>query len=218
MDGSTDKGCCDNELLLAVWCDSGGKDERVHTRMSFFKVTRPQAVSGQGLFQVLESALQRLGIHAIDAIQCHKLVGIATDGASANIAGGGLKGLVEQKLPWIFWMWCLAHRVELAIKDALCGTTFDALDEMLLRLYYLYEKSPKRFREIISNLKECFLFDDGGAKPIRASGSRWISHKFNALKRVLSRYGAYTNHLAALSEGSSVKSVDCAKLRGYYRR
>ena len=37
MDGSTDKGNCDNELLLAVWCDSDGKDERVHTRMSFLR-------------------------------------------------------------------------------------------------------------------------------------------------------------------------------------
>ena len=34
-------------------------------------------------------------------------------------------------------------------------------------------------------------------------------------KHVLSRYGAYTNHLAALSEDSSVKSTDRAKLRGY---
>ena len=118
-------------------------------------------------------------------------------------------------------MWCLAHRMELAIKDALTGTTFDAIDEMLLRLYYLYEKSPKKCREleeIVSDLKQCLQFDDGGTKPIRASGSRWISHKLNALKRVLSQYGAYTHHLAALSEDSSVKGVDRAKLRRYHRK
>lgn len=38
LDGSTDKGNCDNELVLAVWCDPDGKDERIHTKMSFFKV------------------------------------------------------------------------------------------------------------------------------------------------------------------------------------
>ena len=32
-----------------------------------------------------------------------------TDGASANIAANGLKGLVEQELNWVFWMWCLVH-------------------------------------------------------------------------------------------------------------
>ena len=31
-------------------------------------------------------------------------------------------------------MWCLAHRQELAIKDALKGTVFDLVDDMLTRL------------------------------------------------------------------------------------
>ena len=70
-------------------------------------------------------------------------MGIATDGASANIVSGGLKGLVEKELSWVYWMWCLAHRLELAIRDALKGSFFDSIDEMLLRLYYIYEKSPK---------------------------------------------------------------------------
>ena len=111
--------------------------------------------------------------------------------------------------------------MELAIKDALNGTAFDLIDEMLLRLYYLYKKSPKKCREleeVVSDLKECLLFQDGGVKPIRASGSRWISHKLAAIKRVLSKYGAYTHHIAALSESSSVNSRDRAKLRGYYTK
>ena len=110
-----------------------------------------------------------MGMQSFDANYCHRLVGIATDGASANIAGRGLKGLIEQKLPWIFWMWCLAHQMELAIKDALTGTAFDVLDEMLLRLYYLYEKSPKKCREleeVVSDLKQCLQFDDGDDKPV----------------------------------------------------
>ena len=204
-----------------MWCDPDGKDERIHTRMSFFKVIRPDSVTGAGLFQVVECALQSVGVTAIDDTHCRKLVGIVTDGASANIADGGLKGLVERKLNWIFWMWCLAHRMELAIKDALNGTAFDLIDEMLLRLYYLYEKFPKKCREleeIVSDLKEWLQFQDGGVKPIRASGSRWISHKLAAIKRVLSKYGAYTHHIAALSESSSVNSRDRAKLRGYYTK
>ena len=82
-------------------------------------------------------------IRLVYANYCHRLVVIATDGTSAKITGGGLKGLVQQKLPWIFWMWCVSHQMELATKDALTGTAFDVLDEILLRFYYLYEKSPK---------------------------------------------------------------------------
>ena len=40
-------------------------------------------------------------------------------------------------------MWCLEHRIELAIKDALNGTAFEMIDEMLLRPYHLHETSPK---------------------------------------------------------------------------
>ena len=45
-------------------------------------------------------------------------------------------------------MWCIAHRLELAVKDALKGTALDVIDEFLLRLYYLYEKSPNKCREL----------------------------------------------------------------------
>ena len=82
---------------------------------------------------------------------CKRLVGFDTDGASANIAPRGLKGLIEKELLWVFWMWCLAHRLELTIKDALKGTSFDVIDEMLFRLYYLYEKSPKKCRQLTEN-------------------------------------------------------------------
>ncbi|KAL5491822.1 hypothetical protein EMCRGX_G017187 [Ephydatia muelleri] len=78
-----------------------------------------------------------------------------------------LKGLVESKIPWIFWMWCLAHRLELAIKDALKGSSFDDVDEMLLRLYYLYHKSPKKchqLEEIIVQVRGCILDDSTACK------------------------------------------------------
>ena len=130
---------------------------------------RQSTVNAQGLFDTLHDVLQSLGIQAMDSEKCTRLVGIGTDGASANIAGGGLNGLIEAKLPWMFWMWCLAHRMERA------------------------------------DLKECLELVDGGLMPITASGSRWIGHKWNAMKYVVSRYGAYSNHLAAMSEDPCFK-------------
>lgn len=110
LDGSTDKGNIDNELILVVWRDVNGTDERVHTKMSYFRVSRPQSVSAEGLFTLIGHTLQLLGVEAINDSECKKLVGVGTDGATANIAGMGLKGLMEKELPWLFWMWCLAHR------------------------------------------------------------------------------------------------------------
>lgn len=162
-----------------------------------------------------------IGINEINAEECKKLVGIGTDGASANIAAAGLKGLVEKHLPWVYWMWCMAHCLELAVRDAPKTTTFDVVDELLLRLYYLYEKSPKKCREledIVQDLRECFSIEDNGIKPVRSSGSRWVAHKLRAMTRVVSKFGAYTSHLTTLSEDSSLKPADRAKLWGYYNK
>ena len=115
----------------------------------------------------------------------------------------------------------MAHRLELTVQDAFKKTSFDLVDEMLLRLYLLYESSPKRCRQledIVVELKECLSIEDGGIRPVRISDSRWICHKWNAMKRILSKYGAYTSHLAAISEDPVVKSADRAKLKGYYKQ
>ncbi len=80
------------------------------------------------------------------------------------------------------------------------GTLFDLIDNIiLLRLYYIYEKSPKKCRELeeIDDLKHFIQFDDAGIKPVRASGSRWVSHKLSAMKQIISKFGAYSSHLIA---------------------
>ena len=79
---------------------------------------------------------------------------------------------------------------------------------MLLRLYYLYEKSPKKYCElsdVVTDLKEVFDFPNGGNLPARAHGTQWISHKHKALQRVIDRYGAYLSHLQALTEDTTIK-------------
>ena len=89
--------------------------------------------------------------------------------------------------------WCYSHRLELACKDAFTSSLFSNIDEMLLRLYFLYEKSPKKCHElldIVEDLKDVFEFPKGGNLPVRAHGSRWINYKRKALLRVVDRYGA----------------------------
>jgi len=143
MGGSTDVGKIDNELFLVQYCDIDGIDEKIHSRMDFFTVSRPESGDAKGLFECLQSALQQIGISALNVQNCKMSVGIGTDGTSVNIAATGLNGLVEGELQWIFWLWCLTHRQELALKDALKGTVFNLVDDMLTCLYYVYEKSPK---------------------------------------------------------------------------
>ena len=120
MDESTDQINAESILLLVLWYDHNGYDEKVHTRMSLLCVHKPQQnVTAEGMFQSLQYGLECIGIESVTEETSSKLVGIATDGAAANVASGGLNGLVERELQWIFCMWCLAHRLELVIRDGL---------------------------------------------------------------------------------------------------
>ena len=66
------------------------------TRSSYFQVCKPTNATATGMLEALQSALKSFGIQEIGAAACSKLVGFGTDGLSANIAGAGLKGLVEK--------------------------------------------------------------------------------------------------------------------------
>ena len=85
------------------------------------------------------------------------LVGAATDGAAVNIGEqNSMRARLQRSLPWMFWTWCFAHGLELACHDALSSDLFKRIDSMLVRLYYLYEKSPKKCRDlehIVNELK-----------------------------------------------------------------
>ena len=76
------------------------------------------------------------------------------------------------------------------MKDALKQTFFARVDEMLLRAYYLYEKAPKKcveLDEVVSELRQCLdptdLPIEGGNRPLRACGTRFITHKVVAFGR-----------------------------------
>lgn len=140
-----------------------------------------------------------------------------------NIADNGLKGYLEQNCPWIVTFWCLAHCLELSIKDALKSTYFSTIDDVLMRLYYLYENSAKKCRELddVQNLKFCFTESESGPhatkgnRPLRACGTRFVAHKVAAINRLVDKYGAYLAHLVTLIENPSVKQTDKQKLKGY---
>ena len=104
MDGSCDAGNFDNELLLVVWFDKEGANEKIPTHASYFNIPTPSSVTGNGLYQVFEAALLGLGITTINQEECIKLVGVGSDGAAANIANASIKWkpvpeMCRQKLP-----------------------------------------------------------------------------------------------------------------------
>lgn len=103
------------------------------------------------------------------------------------------------------------------MKDALKSTYFSTIDDVLMRLYYLYENSAKKCRElddVVDSLRLCFaesvsgIQTTQGNRPIRACGTRFIAHNVAAINRLLDKYGAYIAHFVTLIEDPSVQQTD----------
>ena len=223
---STDKGRVQNELFVILFCRRDDTLQEVKTYARHFCVLEPTKADANGLVECLCKALKTVGVENLlqrgGILGVHEFpvcVGCSSDGGSVNVSDqNGMRGKLQAALPWLYWAWCYAHRLELAFKDAFSSRLICDIDDMLLRLYYLYEKSPKKCRELaelINDLKEVFELPDGGNLPVRAHGSCWIMYKRKALQRVVDRYGAYLHHLTTLAEDTSIKSTDRQHLKGY---
>lgn len=220
-DGSTDTATVEQELYTIQYLDSKTDDGIIHIRNRFLCVRKLACGNASGLYDCLESAMDYVQLSDWKT----KLVAFGTDGAAVNIAGRGLKGLCEKEVPWVVFFWCMAHRLELAMKDSLKSTFFATIDELLMRLYYIYEKSPKKCSQlegVYQELKMCLTETDQplskGKRPLRACGTRFISHKVAALGRIIDKYGVYCAHLKAMSEDTSYKQADRVKLRAYAKQ
>ena len=129
-DSSSDAANKECEFFMLQYLDSNGQ---LHIQDRFLTVKYLESATGEELYKCFDDMVSCIGIQ--DLVE-QKLVGFGCDGTNANIADGGLKGHLVQKFPAIVVTWCLSHRVELAVK----GANFLM---RLLKMYYLYEKSPK---------------------------------------------------------------------------
>ena len=140
-DGSTDSAVTEQETIYVLFTCEGTPV------LKYLSIENVKNVDAAGLKSTLEVAFDCFGI-----TPCYdKLVGLNLDGASINMGKhNGLNVLVQDEAPWVVVVHCFNHWLELAIKDAFIESTFYLnIDEILSKLYWLYQKSPKRLTERI---------------------------------------------------------------------
>ena len=183
VDGTTDAGNMEEELFLVVYFQPNYTSSQLGNHEVLY--------TGESLYECLQRALDFVGVKNWKS----RLIGLGCDGAAANMSvARGMHHFLKEAVPWVAVSWCLAHRLELSIKDALKSTFFTKIDELLLQVYFMYEKSPKKCREL--QLRACLEDADkdtdipkaGGLRPLRASGTRFLSHKIAALARLIDCY------------------------------
>ena len=155
MDSSIDAGNVKDELLLVQYCTEDATVQEMRSCVRYISLEVPSKGNTDGLIECVAKPLKTLGIDNIldelSVLEVHNkpvLIGGGTDGTSVNIGQhNGMRGKLQKKHPWLYWTWCYAHCLEVACKDALSSQLFTDINEVLLRLYYLCEKSEKKSRE-----------------------------------------------------------------------
>ena len=189
-DGSTDTAVIETECIYIILADP----ETLEPVLTFLSLKDLPSQDATGIMSAITSAFADIGLPELR----EKMVFLASDGASVN--SGVKTGLAvkfrEPGQEWLLFVWCLSHRLELALKDALADE-MKPLKKCLTSLFYLYEKSSKKLRKLRKLhkvLAEVYVFENGCVKPSKCSGTRWIAHLLRSMSGRVDHFGLYLQH------------------------
>ena len=145
------------------------------------------------------------------------LISIATDGA-AVLTGrvGGLVTKLKQDFPKVQSIHCLAHRLELAVKDCLKEVAgCNKFEFFVAKLYALYHQSSKNARllqEAAAELNMQIL------KIGQIFTIRWVASSFQTVKAVWKDYPALARQFKTATDDTSSRSdTERQKFRGLHK-
>ena len=212
-DGSTDISVTEQEVVYVSYRDP----VTLLPTLKIFNVVAPKdSQDAPGLKEAIKDSFKK---HDLESV-LSKMAFLSSDGASVNSGkNSGLIRLFQEDYEWLCFIWCFSHRLELALKDAL-KDFIDPVDESLRHLYYLYQKSSKKNRELKNMyelLKDQYEMYGSGVKPVKATGTRWIDHRLRAMQKLVDKYGLYTSHLQNVI-ADTTKQTDRALLQGKFTK
>lgn len=219
-DGSMDVAVRENEIICCAHFDPRPEgSDSVKVNISFVSVKHVKGGDHLSITDAINESFRELDLNQPFE---EKLVGFCSDGASVNRGcKESIKTALQGKSPWLLFLWCIAHRLELSLEDALKSTSFAIVDEMLRQLFYLYRKAPKKYRqlkELHDEYEKIYEFETQSVKPKKSNGSRWVCHKLDALKMCKDKWSLYIAHLEKILIDCSYTTAEKAKMRGYLHK
>ena len=111
MDGSTDQGNVEEEMIVILHSTKNTMAEEVNTYARFLCVQEARKADSDGLLECLGWALIQLEVtNVLDKSSVLQgksiLIGVGTDGTSVNVSEqNGMMGKLQRGCPWMFWVW-----------------------------------------------------------------------------------------------------------------
>ena len=126
------------------------------TNVAFLSLQDLPSQDASSIYEAIKKAFTEVGLETYS----DKIVFLASDGAAVNTGlKNGLIKLIRDDRPWVGFVWCLAHKLELGITDVL-SDWIKPVEVNLQYLYYIYEKSsknPRELKELFSKLNKVYV-------------------------------------------------------------
>ena len=171
---SSNTSVSEKELVYTLYLEEG------KPKTDFVGIENANNTNTEGILECIKELFHRLGITNFSK----KLVGLNVDGVNVNTGQHtGLGTRIKSLTSWLQVIHCFNHSLELALKDAFSQSpAFSSVDSFIVKLYYLYQMSPKRLRHLhkLTDAQEKSV-----PKPTKAGGTRWLDFKYNAIKNAL---------------------------------
>lgn len=166
----------------------------------------------------IDDVFEKLSIPTDDCY-IKKMVCATSDGASVNTGkyNGLLVQLQRSQRPWLIYMHCVSHRLELALKDSLLKEMyFSRAKDLMVTIFYLFMQSGKMKRKFhsMAKLQGVTVYNFP-----KVHGARFINHQRRGLQVLLHNWGVLIQlleHCIASPEGSY--RANKPKLKGILKK
>jgi hypothetical protein len=170
----------------------------------FFGLVPLAKASAASIFETLISFFNDSGLS--DAILSQQLVGFCSDGAISMIGQySGVATLLKARYPIVQSFHCMAHRLELAVKNAVDTVNVTCHFRCFVdELYKVYSMSPKNQAELESIAETlCFQL----LKVQKVFDFRWVLSSFVAVRALLRDFPALFKHFSLIAEQLGSKRI-----------
>ncbi|XP_071964144.1 zinc finger protein 862-like [Antedon mediterranea] len=202
-DGSTDSGIIEQEIVYVRYLSNGSPETRM------VKIVDVKHGHAAGILDAIDDAVAGVGISP--DLWESKVICANFDGASVMMGDvNGVAGRLKRRIPHIVILHCVAHKLELAVLDAIKKLPFLLeFEETIKSVFKMYYYSPKKRRELkeIGRLIEEKVAHFSGLK-----STRWVPSRLRSLKAIETNYAATIMHLENMS--TSQRGEEAAKARG----
>ena len=187
-DGSTDKSITEQEAVYIRYVGSNGRPTT-----QFADIVSLESADAVGVMAAIEKGLEAVDVD--EGLLREKLAGCNFDGCNVMMGKkGGVMQLLQEKIGRpIVGIHCVAHRLELAVLDAVKTCPYlSRFEDTVKSIFKFYFYSPKRRREVneIAN-----ILDEDNVYYSGLQTTRWLASRHRAICALEKHFPTTVMHL-----------------------